>query len=71
MALYQQIDVLGPVALVTRMEHTVREVRTIVGNLILHSNAVQEVLEEIEGSDTASLILSRLTTRLRAARTPS
>jgi AraC-like DNA-binding protein len=60
MARYQQIDVLGPVALVTRMEHTVRgAVRAIVGNLILHSNAVVAVLEEIEGSDTASLILSR------------
>ena len=33
--------------------------RAIVGNLILHSNAVVAVLEEIEGSDTASLILSR------------
>ena len=57
MALYQQIDVLGPLALVTRMEHTVRgAVQAIIANLIIHSNAVVAALEEVD--DTASLILS-------------
>ena len=59
MARFQQIDVLGPVALLTRMERTVRgALAAIVANLVIHANATVVAVEEREGCDTASLILS-------------
>jgi AraC-like DNA-binding protein len=59
MVRFQQIDVLGPVALLTRMERTVRgALAAIAANLVIHSNATVVAVEDIEGSDTASLILS-------------
>ena len=59
MVRFQQIDVLGPVALLTRMERTVRgALAAIAANLVIHSNATVVAVEDLEGSDTASLILS-------------
>jgi AraC-like DNA-binding protein len=58
MARHHQIEMLGPVALVTRMERSVRAaVTAIAQNLIIHNNATIAVLEESMGGDTASLIL--------------
>ena len=55
---YQQVDFLGPVALVTRMERTVRgALQAIIANLVIHSNATVVVLEETD--ETASLILNQ------------
>lgn len=55
---FQGLDVLGPVALIVRMERTLRvALNAISENLIIHSNAIMAVLEESPGSDTASLIL--------------
>jgi hypothetical protein len=52
---YQQIDFLGPVALVTRMERTVRgALQAIIANLVLHANATVAVFEEAADGDTAS-----------------
>ncbi len=57
---YQQIDFLGPVALVTRMERTVRgALQAIIANLVLHSNATVAAFEEEAGGSTASLILNQ------------
>jgi AraC-like DNA-binding protein len=57
---YQEIDFLGPVALVTRMERTARgALQAIIANLVIHSNATVAAFEEATGSDTASLILSQ------------
>lgn len=57
---YQQIDFLGPVALVTRMERTVRgALQAIIANLVLHANATVAVFEEAADGDTASLILNQ------------
>jgi AraC-like DNA-binding protein len=57
---YQQIDFLGPVALVTRMERTVRgALQAIITNLVLHANATVAAFEEQTGGDTASLILNQ------------
>jgi AraC-like DNA-binding protein len=56
---YQQIDFLGPVALVTRMERTVRgAMRAIIANLVIHANATVAAFEEADG-DTVSLILNQ------------
>ncbi len=53
---HQRIDFLGPVALVVRMEPTVRDVfRAIAKNIVLHSNATLVAVEEKGG--TASAIL--------------
>lgn len=55
---YQQIDFLGPVALVTRMERTVRNaIQAIIANLVIHSNVTMASLEEEDG--TATLILNQ------------
>lgn len=55
---HQAIDFLGPVALVTKMEATVRgAIQAILTNLVIHSNATVAALEE-EGN-TASMILNR------------
>jgi AraC-like DNA-binding protein len=58
MARHQQMDFLGPVALVTRMERTIRgALQAIIANLVIHANATVVVLEE--EADTASVILSQ------------
>lgn len=58
MVRFQQIDFLGPVALVTRMEGTVRgALHAITANLIIHSNATVAALEE--AGDTATVILNQ------------
>lgn len=58
MVRFQQIDFLGPVALVTRMEGTVRgALNAITANLVIHSNATVVALDET--GDTASIILSQ------------
>lgn len=55
---YQQIDFLGPVALVTRMERTVRgALQAIIANLVIHANATVATLEE--AGENASLILNQ------------
>jgi AraC-like DNA-binding protein len=57
---YQQIDFLGPVALVTRMERTVRgALQAIIANLVIHANATVAAFEEEADGDTASLILNQ------------
>lgn len=59
MVRHQQFDVLGPVALVTRMERTIRAAfQAIIANLVIHANSTVAVLEEEEASDTASVILA-------------
>jgi AraC-like DNA-binding protein len=58
MASHQQVDILGPVALIIKLERSVRPaLKAITENLVIHSNAIVAVLEEIEGSDTACLIV--------------
>jgi AraC-like DNA-binding protein len=57
---YQQIDFLGPVALVTRMERTVRgALQAIIANLVIHANATVAAFEEEAEGDIASLILNQ------------
>jgi AraC-like DNA-binding protein len=57
---YQQIDFLGPVALVTRMERTVRgALQAIIANLVIHANATVAAFEDETDGDTASLILNQ------------
>ena len=57
---HQQIDFLGPVALVTRMERTVRgALRAIIANLVIHANATVAALEEETEGGTASLVLNQ------------
>ena len=57
---YQQIDFLGPVALVTRMERSVRgALQAIIANLVIHTNATVAAFEEATDGDTASLILNQ------------
>jgi AraC-like DNA-binding protein len=57
---YQEIDFLGPVALVTRMERTARgALQSIIANLVIHSNATVAAFEEETAGDTASLILNQ------------
>jgi AraC-like DNA-binding protein len=57
---YQQIDFLGPVALVTRMERTVRgALQGIIANLVIHANATVAAFEEEGDGDVASLILNQ------------
>lgn len=56
MARHQHIDILGPVALIARMERDVRSaMKEIIANLVVHSNVVVAVLDE--SGDTASLTL--------------
>jgi AraC-like DNA-binding protein len=56
MARQQQVDLLGPVALIIRMEPTVRAaLNAVTANLVIHSNAIVAALEET--ADTASLII--------------
>jgi AraC-like DNA-binding protein len=58
MACRQQIDFLGPVALVTRMERNVRgALQAIIANLVIHANATVAALEET--GDTATLVLNQ------------
>lgn len=55
MAPYQHLDILGPVALVTRMEHDLRgAINAIINNLVIHSNALIAALEE-DGVATVTL----------------
>ena len=57
---YQQIDFLGPVALVTRMERTMRgALQAIIANLVIHANATVAAFEEVADGGTASLILNQ------------
>src|ERR1700721_622722 len=57
MVRYQQIDFLGPVALVTRMERTVRgALHAIIANLVIHANATVAAFEEQTAADTAQPI---------------
>lgn len=61
MAPYQHLEVLGPVALATRMEPTVRAaLRAISKNLTLHSSALVATLEEAAGSPVAAIVLETL-----------
>lgn len=54
---YQHLDVLGPIALVTRMERDLRTaINAMTQNLVIHSNAIDAVLEET--GDVAALILN-------------
>jgi AraC-like DNA-binding protein len=58
MARHQGVEVLGPVALIVRMERSVRAALTaITANLVIHSNAIVAALDEQEASDTAALIV--------------
>lgn len=57
LARQQEIDFLGPVALVTRTERTVRgAIGAIIANLVIYSNATVVALED--SGDTASIILA-------------
>lgn len=56
LAPYQQIDILGPVALVTRMECDVRSaMAAILKNLVIHTNAT--IVGMHEEADTATLTI--------------
>jgi AraC-like DNA-binding protein len=56
MVKYQRIDVLGPVALLIRMERTARgALRAVTENIIIHANGTAIVLEE--HGDTATVVL--------------
>lgn len=56
LAPYQSLNVLGPIALVTRMESSMRAaLQAIIQNLVIHSNAIVVGLEEHE--DVAALII--------------
>ncbi|MFC3166942.1 AraC family transcriptional regulator ligand-binding domain-containing protein [Paracoccus fontiphilus] len=58
MAQHQHIDILGPVALIARMERNVRgALNEIIGNLIVHSNVVVAALDETDRSDIVSLVV--------------
>jgi AraC-like DNA-binding protein len=58
MARRQGVDVLGPVALIVRLQRSVRAALTsICENLVIHSNAIIAALEERPGGDAASLVL--------------
>ena len=47
LARYQHLEILGPVALITRMERSLRGViEAITKNLVIHTNALRVVLEE-------------------------
>lgn len=59
LAQYQHLEILGPVALVTKMERDVRSAMTaILENLVLHTNATIVALQE-EG-DIATLTLDAI-----------
>lgn len=56
LAPYQQLDILGPVGLVTRMARNVRgALEAITDNMVIHCNALMVSLEEEEG--VASIIV--------------
>ena len=58
MAKHQHIDILGPVALIARMERNVRDaLNEIIANLVVHSNVVIAAIDEADRSDVASLIV--------------
>ncbi len=58
MARRQGVEVIGPVALIVRMERSVRAALVaITENLVIHSNAIIAALEELPDVDTASLVL--------------
>jgi hypothetical protein len=47
LARYQHLEILGPVALITRLERSLRAViEAITKNLVIHTNALRVVLEE-------------------------
>ncbi len=53
---YQQLEVLGPVALVTKIERDLHSALTaMIHNLVIHTNAVVATIEE--NDDVAALIL--------------
>lgn len=53
---FQHLDILGPVALVTRMSSDLREaLNAMTRNLIIHSNAIVAALEERD--DTAAMTI--------------
>ncbi|MGY4401835.1 AraC family transcriptional regulator ligand-binding domain-containing protein [Bradyrhizobium sp. USDA 3315] len=55
-ASYQHLEILGPVALVTRMERSLRDALAAIGeNLVIHSNALVLALKE-EG-DLAAMVV--------------
>lgn len=57
MAPFQHLEILGPVALVTRMERNLRDaLRAILRNLVVYTNILIVSLEE--QGDTAALVLS-------------
>jgi AraC-like DNA-binding protein len=57
---HQEIEFLGPVALVTRMERTARgALQAIIANLVIHANATVAAFDEEAGGETASLILNQ------------
>ncbi|MGE0278989.1 MAG: AraC family transcriptional regulator ligand-binding domain-containing protein [Rhizobiaceae bacterium] len=58
MARHQHIDILGPVALIARMERNVRDaINQIIANLVVHSNVVVAALDETGRSGVASLVV--------------
>nr|WP_256447731.1 AraC family transcriptional regulator [Paracoccus marinaquae] len=57
MAPYQHLEILGPVALVTRMEANLRDaVQAILRNLVVYTNILVTAMEEQE--DVAAIVLS-------------
>lgn len=61
LAPYQSLEILGPIALVTRIEPTIRRaMQAITENLVIHSNAFVVVIEE--QGDVASFIIDFHTT---------
>lgn len=54
---YQQIDVLGPVSLLTRMELSLRSaLNALSENLVIHANAMVVVLDEPAEGDVVSIV---------------
>ncbi|MFV0302601.1 MAG: AraC family transcriptional regulator ligand-binding domain-containing protein [Paracoccus sp. (in: a-proteobacteria)] len=57
MAPFQHLDILGPVALVTRMERTLRDaLNAIMQNIVLFTDALVSTLEERD--DVAAIVLA-------------
>lgn len=57
MAPFQHLEILGPVALVTRMERNLRDaLRAILRNLLIYTNNLIAAMEEQD--DTAAIVLS-------------
>ncbi len=54
---HQEMDVLGPVALLARMERTLRgALQAIAENLVVHANAMIIVLDEPKDGDVCSIV---------------